>query len=265
MQTVYLEGNLAKFGNKWETSCSSVSEILRLIECQTEGFRAHLIKAAEAGIEYQVTRGKDVLQEEELFMTIGEEDIIITELPAGSKGVGKVIAGIIMIVAAVYYVATTGDIATAAELIAAIGKSSFFVKATILVGASLAMAGISEMMMPDPSVDGMESNRNYLFSGPANTVTQGQAVPLAYGELIVGGAPISLAFSRTPLVLDGGEVGGTVGTSPIIKETVNLTGGDTNNIEGTPGTNPPRRDPIMDFIADDEAFNILEYIGHVGL
>ena len=54
MQTVYLEGNLAKFGSKWETSCNTIGEILRLIECQTPGFRKHLIDAHEAGIEYQI-------------------------------------------------------------------------------------------------------------------------------------------------------------------------------------------------------------------
>lgn len=266
MQTVYLEGNLAKFGHKWETSCGTIAEVLRLIECQTPEFRKHLIAAHEAGIEYQIQRGKELVDIEECFLTLKDEDIVITEVPAGSKGVGKILAAIAIIVV----IGLTGPAGFFANIGTALtmsgtGFAGFAASAAALLAVNLAVMGIAEMMLPNASMDGMEENKNYLFSGPANTVTQGQAVPLAYGELIVGGAPIALAFSRTPIVLDGGEVGGTVGTSPVLKETVNLIAGDTNNTEGTPGTNPPRRDPIMDFTADDEAFNILEYIGHIGL
>ena len=101
MQTVYLNGELAKFGEKWETSCSTIPEILRLIECQTEGFRKHLMEAAEAGLEYTIQRGKDFIDEEELLLSIGEEDIIITEVPAGSKGGGlKTVIGVALLVTA---------------------------------------------------------------------------------------------------------------------------------------------------------------------
>lgn len=261
MQTVYLEGNLARFGHKWETSCDTIAEVLKLIECQTPEFRKHLINAHEAGIEYQIQRGKELVDIEECFLTLKDEDIIITEVPAGSKGIGKVLAAIAIVV----IIGLTGPAGFLANIGAAFTGTAGFASFAALFAVNLAMMGISEMMMPDPSVDGMEENRNYLFSGPSNVVTQGQAVPLAYGELIVGGSPIALAFSRTPLVLDGGEVGGTVGTSPVLKETVNLTASDTNNTEGTPGSTPPRRDPIMDFIADDEIFDVFEFTGHVGL
>lgn len=262
MQTVYLEGNLAKFGHKCETSCDTIAEVLKLIECQTPEFRKHLINAHEAGIEYQIQRGKELVDIEECFLTLKDEDIIITEVPAGSKGVGKILAAIAIVV----IIGMTGGAGGfLANIGAAFSGTAGFASFAALFAVNLAMMGISEMMIPDASLDGMEENRNYLFSGPSNVVTQGQAVPLAYGELIVGGAPISLAFSRTPLVLDGGEVGGTVGASPVVKETVNLLAGDTNNTEGTPGTTPPRRDPVMDFITDDERFDILEFIGHIGL
>ena len=92
MQTVYLEGNLAKFGHKWETSCDTIADVFKLIECQTPGLRKHLVDAHEAGIEYQVKRGKELIDIEECFLTLHDDDIIITELPAGSKGIGKVLA-----------------------------------------------------------------------------------------------------------------------------------------------------------------------------
>ena len=108
------------------------------------------------------------------------------------------------------------------------------------------------MMMPDPSVDGMENNRNYLFSGPSNAVTQGQAVPLAYGELIVGGAPISLSYSRTPITVDGGEVGGTTGTTVVPKEKVNTGASDKINLRPIMNVTPPKIDTTDLNYSDDE-------------
>ncbi len=245
MQTVYLEGNLAKFGSKWETSCNTIGEILRLIECQTPGFRKHLIDAHEAGIEYQIKRGEELLDEDELLLNLNDDDIVITELPAGADGVKKIFAAIVLVVLAF----TTGGLTLGAGFSASIGFNVG--TALLLAGTSLAMMGISEMMMPDPSVDGMENNRNYLFSGPSNAVTQGQAVPLAYGELIVGGAPISLSYSRTPIIVDGGEVGGTTGTTVVPKEKVNTGASDKINLRPEEGT-PPRIDTTDLNYSDDE-------------
>ena len=245
MQTVYLEGNLAKFGSKWETSCNTIGEILRLIECQTPGFRKHLIDAHEAGIEYQIKRGEELLDEDELLLNLNDEDIVITELPAGADGVKKIFAAIVLVVLAF----TTGGLTLGAGFSASIGFNVG--TALLLAGTSLAMMGISEMMMPDPSVDGMENNRNYLFSGPSNAVTQGQAVPLAYGELIVGGAPISLSYSRTPIIVDGGEVGGTTGTTVVPKEKVDTAASDKINLRPEEGT-PPRIDTTDLNYSDDE-------------
>ena len=246
MQTVYLEGNLAKFGSKWETSCNNIGEILRLIECQTPGFRKHLIDAHEAGIEYQIKRGEELLDEDELLLNLNDEDIVITELPAGSDGVKKIFAAIFLVVLAI----TTGGLTLGAGFSASIGFNVG--TALLLAGKSLAMMGISEMMMPDPSVDGLENNRNYLFSGPSNAVTQGQAVPLAYGELIVGGAPISLSYSRTPITVDGGEVGGTAGTTVVSKEKVNTAASDKINLRPVMNTTPAVIDRTDLNYSDDE-------------
>ena len=52
MQKVKLVGEISKFGSSWETDCRNIRDIFKLIECQTPGFRKHLIKAADAGIQY---------------------------------------------------------------------------------------------------------------------------------------------------------------------------------------------------------------------
>ena len=262
MQTVYLEGNLAKFGSKWETSCNTVGEILRLIDCQTPGFRKHLIDAHEAGIEYQIKRGEELLSEEELLLTLHDDDIVITELPAGADGVGKIFAAIVLVVIAFTIPGGQGFLAGLGFSGGAITGLGFNLgTALLLAGTSLAMAGISEMMMPDPSVDGIENNRNYLFSGPSNAITQGQALPLAYGEVIVGGAPISLSYSRTPITVDGGEVGGTTGTTVVAKEKVNTAASDKINLRPIMNTTPAVIDKTDLNYSDDEMESREGFIG----
>ena len=226
MQTVYLNGEIAKFGEKWQTSCNSVADIIKLIDCQTPGFRKHLINAAESGIDYQIMRGEEFLEEEELFMSLGKEDIIITELPAGAGKAGKIIAGTILVIAAVVASGGTAALTSLKAFGAAVKGMSFFQSTLALIGVSLVNTGISEMMMPGPEVDGTEQNKNFLFQGPVNTMTQGMPVPLAYGEMIVGGAPIAVSFSPTPIFIsDPSNSSFTSNTTP----TVDVDAGDTQN------------------------------------
>ena len=100
MQKVKLIGNISKFGENWETNCNNIRDIFKLIECQTPGFRQHLIGAADAGVGYEIRRGQEFLEsEEELFLSLNDEDIIITEVPAGAKSAGaKILAAIAIVV-----------------------------------------------------------------------------------------------------------------------------------------------------------------------
>ena len=54
MQKVKLIGEISKFGSTWETECANIRDIFKLIECQTPGFRQHLLDAADAGIGYEI-------------------------------------------------------------------------------------------------------------------------------------------------------------------------------------------------------------------
>ena len=113
MQTVYLNGGLSQFGEKWTTECKDIASIFKLIECQTPGFRKYLTDAVEADVGFEIQRGSEFLENpEELLLSLNEEDIIITEVPSGSKSGGaKILAAIaIMIVAPhiAYAVGTSG-------------------------------------------------------------------------------------------------------------------------------------------------------------
>jgi len=199
MQKVYLNGDIAKFGSVWETSCKTIPDIFKLIDCQTPGFRKYLIDAAESGVSYEIRRGKEFVDEETLFLSLGKEDIIITEVPAGAKSGGaKLIIGALILTALFFPFSGAGMANIFQQMVQAGGvlKGAAFVGAA--VGVNLALSGLTQMLAPGPEVDSPETNESYLFDGPVNTAKQGLPVPVAYGELIVGGAPISINYSTTP-------------------------------------------------------------------
>ena len=207
MQKVKLIGNISKFGENWETDCNNIRDIFKLIECQTPGFRQHLVDAAEAGVGYEIRRGKEFLEnEEELLLTLNDEDIIITEVPAGAKSAaGKILAAIAIV--ALVVISAGGFSAILAEGFA------FSTMQTIglTIAANLALGGISQLLAPGPETD-KKQNEGYLFNGPVNTIQQGMPIPVCYGELRIGGAPIGVSFRPQGSVGNGsyGAGGGSV-------------------------------------------------------
>ena len=206
MQRVYLNGGISEFGTYWEANCKNIRDIFKLIDCQTPGFRQYMIEAAESGVGFEIQRGSEILsQEEELFLTLNEEDIIITEVPTGSKSGGAKILAALAIVALFLIPGTQtllfNTTQVAAQSGAAVGGAGAGTMTVVgglntagliaaSIAANLALTGISQIMMPGPELD-QGTDEAYLFDGPTNSITQGLPVPVAYGELVVGGAPIS--------------------------------------------------------------------------
>lgn len=241
MQTVYLNGGIEKFGKKWEVQCRTLPDIFKLIGCQTPGFREYILEAAEKGIDFQIKRGEEFIDEETFLLSLGKDDIIITELPAGSKGGGGKILAAIAIAAFTYFV--IAPVATGAALSAGAGGatasagSAFAAKALAAatyvgysVAVNLALTGITELLSPGPETDGAETNEAYLFDGPVNNVKQGLPVPVAYGELIVGGAVISSSFSLTPFS-NGNSIGFIQPFLPRFTDSEGIPGNITFNVD----------------------------------
>lgn len=224
IRKVHLMGNLGeKFGSVWNVHCTTVSECLRLIECQTDNFRKYLIDIVNQGTNFSVRTGKELLETgEQLFMNVNEEDIYITEVPSGSGGWGKVIVGALLIIAAILiYIYVPGATAEGFTL----AKAGMYMIASI--GISLVNAGVAELLMPKPPKD---KPGGAIFNGPINTLKQGQPVPLLYGELIIGGAPISVSYTKNAPSSRGIAYLELIGGS--------FTGDATAGLGGIPATLP---------------------------
>lgn len=217
MQRVHLIGKIAeKFGSTFEVSCPDIVSIFRLLECQLPGFRSFLVEAAEEGAGFEIVRGNDipVESEEELLLSLNDEDIFITYYPEGSKSGGAKILAAVAI--AVIVVASAGTAAPAGAAAGtgggifgstAAGVTTLNTLGTIATGLAinLAISGLTQLLAPGPEVDASGSQEEgYLFNGPINSVLRGSPVPVLYGELEVGGALISVTYKTEPFVDDQG-------------------------------------------------------------
>jgi len=202
MQRVYLNGSIAQYGEVWETDCTNIRDIFKLIDCQTPGFRNHLVEAANAGVGYEIQRAGEFLENaEELLLSLNNEDIIITEVPAGSKSGGqKILAAVVLIAVAIMLPGTlAGSFKAVMGASTGMGATGTAYAAVALttVAINLALTGITQLLAPGPETD-EATPESYLFNGPSNNIAQGLPVPVAYGELIVGGAPISFSYNGQP-------------------------------------------------------------------
>lgn len=220
---VYLEGELGhKFGKEFTMNVNSFAEAIQCLDGNFSDFKKYLIDCDEKGILFDCEiAGAPIQDERELLFVLNEGDIRITPVAAGSgRGVGKLIAGIVMI----YITIQTGGlgaITTAAGGTAAGATTATYLAATaavlgLSIGVNLAMSGISEMLAPDPSTDN-DQDESYLFQGTGQTLVEGDPVPILYGKLRVPGRPISLQVRNERLNFY--DAGGTWTDSPA----------DTNN------------------------------------
>jgi hypothetical protein len=59
------------------------------------------------------------------------------------------------------------------------------------LGMGLLLGGAAMLLAPDvPDGSAASKAKNYLFSGPVNTVKQGAPIPLIYGRIITGSATV---------------------------------------------------------------------------
>ena len=191
MRKVYLEGELGeKFGKEFTMNVNSFAEAVRCLDANFVDFKKYLIESDDRGVGFVCEiAGAPLVDERELLLQHQEGDMIISPVPAGSgRGIGKAILGVILVVASLhlfgpegtaYLMSQGGSLGAAAGLV--IGTS---------IGINLTMTGISEMLAPDPSVDG-DQDESYLFQGTGQTILEGDPVPVLYGQLRVPGRPIS--------------------------------------------------------------------------
>jgi predicted phage tail protein len=197
---VFLHGRLGKlYGKEWSLAVRSPAEAIRAINANTQGkLRNQLYKEGTSKF-YKVCLGnpKNALDKTEIVNLSGNVPIHIVPVAKGrNSGIGKIIAGAALIAMAVFMPGTMGAVAG----FFGSGVTGGMVALSVgMMGASLILGGVTQMLTPTPNFnqnsdgDGRGSN---LFQGNSVVTTQGSAVGLVYGRMMVTPMPVSVAFDN---------------------------------------------------------------------
>lgn len=185
--TIKLSGSMAqRFGRTHRRALTSANEVFRALSNTIDGFDAYLREARAKGLDFVIFRDRRNIGQEE-FETLGPGDELrIIPVIRGSKRAGlfQAVLGAALI---------AGGIALGPAGAALIGKGAALNVA--LVGASMAVGGVVQMLSPQVSGLRMrqepDNKPSYAFGGPVNTTASGNPVPLLYGQREIGGAIIS--------------------------------------------------------------------------
>lgn len=228
MTHIKLMGELGeKFGAEWTSADSSMRDVLKLIDCQVEGFKEYLADCHTKNVQFSIQNGNELFEDEEdLWLPNLKDTVIITPVPVGSgKGLGKLIAGLLLL-AALFFIPgfgaalTTGGATTSGGLFATgaaatggvmqagvVYGTGTSVAAAISAGASLTVPGMlvaslgvnlalmGLMEMSAPEAGDMTSDPSFLFNGAGKNIEQGQPVPVLYGQMKIAGTPINEGFA----------------------------------------------------------------------
>lgn len=198
LRKIRVYGRLAKFlGQRvFEADVASAAEAVRFLVVNFPQLEKHM-----ADQHYRVSVGKYALTMDELHDPAGQQEIkLVPVLVGAGGGAGRILAGIGLIAlsfllpgaGAFGTFSVFGQAATAGGILTGIGT------AASLVGASLILGGVSQLLTPTPKInqpgtpqDNNDPRKSYSFSGIQNTSRQGTPVPIVYGETLVGSVTIS--------------------------------------------------------------------------
>lgn len=139
---------------------------------------------------YMMNRSYRVLVEnrptelEELHYPAGKGDIKIVPVIAGEsgRGLGSILLGGVLIGAAIF----TGGFS--------IGVTAGFSGIAGNLGIGLVLGGINQMLTPTLATPEEDPDKSFAFNSPVNVSRAGLAIPLIYGQTLVGSCVISASI-----------------------------------------------------------------------
>ncbi len=236
MTTIHLHDSFGKaLGfNEIQLAIGSVGEALRALETLTHKAYQFLHDSSRQGVEFEVVLDGEYLDEDTAACHFLDK-LELHFVPVvtgqggggGNKGVLTAIAGVALIGLAIF---TGGASLVGAAMLGAKGATGMATLGIVgMMGVSLVMSGISQLLAPVPKPPGaigaaegaplvgpqitasaVDSDRgedtstaqSYMFSGATNSTQQGGPVPICYGELVVGSQVISTRFLNKDIPVD---------------------------------------------------------------
>ena len=158
---------------------------------------------------YMMNRSYRVLVEErpteleELHYPAGKGDIKIVPVITGEsgRGLGSILLGAALIGGAFLFTPlTAGSFFSPIVAPGSFAAALPMTKAAVYLGGYLILGGISQMLTPTPQTPEEDPENSFAFNSPVNTARAGLAIPLIYGERLVGSAVISAGITTERVV-----------------------------------------------------------------
>ena len=187
LRKIRVYGRLAKFlGQRvFEADVASAAEAVRFLVVNFPHLEKHMTDQ-----HYRVSIGSYDLTLDELHDPAGQQEIKVVPVLVGAGATGRIIAGVALI--ALAFASGAGFFG------AAFAKNIGLFAVVKVIGASLVLGGVAQLLTPVPRVnvpntpqDNNDPRKSYSFSGIQNTSRQGTPVPIVYGETLVGSVVIS--------------------------------------------------------------------------
>ena len=190
LRKIKLYGALAKFvGHRiLVADVATAAEAVRFLLANWPTLEKHM-----ADQHYRVTVGSYDLLAEELHDPAGQQEISIVPVVVGAGAAARIIAGVALIALAIA-VPGLGAAAGAQAAVTIFGTGfSQLAVSVALVGASLVLGGVAQLLTPVPKTgkDETDPRKTFNFSGIQQTSRQGVPVPVVYGKTLVGSVVIS--------------------------------------------------------------------------
>ena len=187
---------------RFELDVATPAQAIKALCVNFPGLDKWLVDSEQDGVGYRVRVGKQQATPDDvsvLGLPWSEREVFsITPVVAGAGGgVGQVLFGGLLIGASFLFPGAGLFGASAFGVFGPLAAGTIGTLTTVgtalsVVGASLVLGGVSQMLSPTPDLgDDSEKLRNFTFSGITNTIQQGLPVPIAYGRVVVGSAVIS--------------------------------------------------------------------------
>jgi predicted phage tail protein len=189
LRKIKLYGKLAKFiGHRvLEADVATAAEAVRFLVANWPEVERHM-----ADQHYRVSIGTYDIDLEELHHPAGAAPISFVPVVAGAGALGRIIIGVALVALSFVSFGAGAWAGVAGSFGTAAGAASGSV-AVGLLGASLIIGGVAQLLTPTPKIsqDEGDPRKSFSFSGIQNTNRAGVPVPVVYGETLVGSVVIS--------------------------------------------------------------------------
>jgi predicted phage tail protein len=195
LRKIKLYGQLAKFIGRrvLEADVATAAEAVRMLVANFPGLEQHMAEQ-----HYRVTVGTYDLGLDEIHDPAGQQDIKIVPVVVGAGGAGaKIAIGVALIALSFAIPGLAFGAVLAGQIASGVGNAILVAGKIIgVIGASLALGGVSELLSPVPKIPqgpdtADDPRKTYNFSGIQQTSRQGVPVPCVYGLTLVGSVVIS--------------------------------------------------------------------------